>query len=119
MESMSQVPYVMAREAPPYGGVKMEDLIVKDGLTDVYNKFHMVVPALRIALRLTSYFSFITSVFPCVQGNCAENTAKKSSISREEQDAFAINSYTRSKAAWESGILAKEVVPVSIPQRGL
>lgn len=42
MESMSQVPYVMAREVPPYGGVKMEDLIVKDGLTDVYNKFHMV-----------------------------------------------------------------------------
>uniref|UniRef100_A0A8B9LFH7 Acetyl-CoA acetyltransferase 1 n=1 Tax=Astyanax mexicanus TaxID=7994 RepID=A0A8B9LFH7_ASTMX len=92
MESMSQVPYVMSREAPPYGGVKMEDLIVKDGLTDVYNKFHM--------------------------GNCAENTAKNSSISREEQDAYAINSYTRSKAAWESGILAKEVIPVSIPQRG-
>ncbi|XP_052463775.1 acetyl-CoA acetyltransferase, mitochondrial [Carassius gibelio] len=92
MESMSQVPYVMAREAPPYGGVKMEDLIVKDGLTDVYNKFHM--------------------------GSCAENTAKNSGISREEQDAFAINSYSRSKAAWESGILAKEVVPVSIPQKG-
>ncbi|KAF5902384.1 acetyl-CoA acetyltransferase, mitochondrial, partial [Clarias magur] len=92
MESMSQVPFVMAREAPPYGGLKLEDLIVKDGLTDVYNKFHM--------------------------GNCAENTAKKSSISREEQDAYAINSYTRSKAAWESGILAKEVVPVNIPQRG-
>ncbi|KAG9341420.1 hypothetical protein JZ751_019229 [Albula glossodonta] len=92
MESMSNVPYVMARETPPYGGVKMEDLIVKDGLTDVYNKFHM--------------------------GNCAENTAKNSSISREEQDAYAINSYTRSKAAWESGVLAKEIVPVSIPQRG-
>uniref|UniRef100_A0A8C2PR89 acetyl-CoA C-acetyltransferase n=1 Tax=Cyprinus carpio TaxID=7962 RepID=A0A8C2PR89_CYPCA len=92
MESMSQVPYVMAREAPPYGGVKMEDLIVKDGLTDVYNKFHM--------------------------GSCAENTAKNSGISREEQDAFAINSYSRSKAAWESGVLAKEVVPVSIPQKG-
>uniref|UniRef100_A0A671KN45 acetyl-CoA C-acetyltransferase n=1 Tax=Sinocyclocheilus anshuiensis TaxID=1608454 RepID=A0A671KN45_9TELE len=92
MESMSQVPYVMAREVPPYGGVKMEDLIVKDGLTDVYNKFHM--------------------------GNCAENTAKNSGISREEQDAFAINSYSRSKAAWESGVLAKEVVPVSIPQKG-
>ncbi|KAI2659647.1 Acetyl-CoA acetyltransferase, mitochondrial [Labeo rohita] len=42
------------------------------------------------------------------QGNCAENTAKNSGISREEQDAFAINSYSRSKAAWESGILAKE-----------
>uniref|UniRef100_A0A8C2JW02 acetyl-CoA C-acetyltransferase n=1 Tax=Cyprinus carpio TaxID=7962 RepID=A0A8C2JW02_CYPCA len=86
MESMSQVPYVMAREAPPYGGVNLEDLIVKDGLTDVYNKFHM--------------------------GSCAENTAKNSGISREEQDAFAINSYSRSKAAWESGILAKEVVSV-------
>lgn len=42
MESMSNVPYVMSRETPPYGGVKLEDLIVKDGLTDVYNKFHMV-----------------------------------------------------------------------------
>ncbi|MFT7800262.1 acetyl-CoA acetyltransferase, mitochondrial, partial [Arapaima gigas] len=92
MESMSNVPYIMSRETPPYGGVKMEDLIVKDGLTDVYNKFHM--------------------------GNCAENTAKNSGISREEQDAYAINSYSRSKAAWESGVLAKEVVPVSISQRG-
>lgn len=42
MESMSNVPYVMSRETPAYGGVRMEDLIVKDGLTDVYNKFHMV-----------------------------------------------------------------------------
>ncbi|XP_031713280.1 acetyl-CoA acetyltransferase, mitochondrial, partial [Anarrhichthys ocellatus] len=51
-------------------------------------------------------------------GNCAENTAKKSSITREEQDAYAIGSYSRSKAAYESGALAKEIVPVSIPQRG-
>uniref|UniRef100_A0A672YGD6 acetyl-CoA C-acetyltransferase n=1 Tax=Sphaeramia orbicularis TaxID=375764 RepID=A0A672YGD6_9TELE len=92
MESMSNVPYVMARETPSYGGVRMEDLIVKDGLTDVYNKFHM--------------------------GNCAENTAKNCSITREEQDAYAIGSYSRSKAAFESGVLAKEIVPVSIPQRG-
>lgn len=42
MESMSNVPYVMSRESPAYGGVRLEDLIVKDGLTDVYNKFHMV-----------------------------------------------------------------------------
>lgn len=42
MESMSNVPYVMTRDTPSYGGVRMEDLIVKDGLTDVYNKFHMV-----------------------------------------------------------------------------
>uniref|UniRef100_A0AAY4APA2 acetyl-CoA C-acetyltransferase n=1 Tax=Denticeps clupeoides TaxID=299321 RepID=A0AAY4APA2_9TELE len=52
------------------------------------------------------------------QGNCAENSAKNQSISREEQDAFAIKSYSRSKAAWESGVFAKEVVPVSIPQKG-
>ena len=44
MESMSNVPYVMTRDTPSYGGVRMEDLIVKDGLTDVYNKFHMVSP---------------------------------------------------------------------------
>ncbi|XP_056450231.1 acetyl-CoA acetyltransferase, mitochondrial [Gadus chalcogrammus] len=92
MESMSNVPYVMTRDTPSYGGVRMEDLIVKDGLTDVYNKFHM--------------------------GNCAENTAKVAGFSREEQDAYAIGSYTRSKAAFEAGILAKEIVPVSIPQRG-
>ncbi|XP_030056123.1 acetyl-CoA acetyltransferase, mitochondrial [Microcaecilia unicolor] len=92
MESMSNVPYMMNRGATPYGGVKLEDLIVKDGLTDVYNKIHM--------------------------GNCAENTAKKFNISREEQDSYAINSYTKSKNAWKSGILAKETVPVTISQKG-
>lgn len=45
MESMSNVPYVMNRGATPYGGIKLEDLIVKDGLTDVYNKIHMVIIA--------------------------------------------------------------------------
>ncbi|CAH2225332.1 acetyl- acetyltransferase, mitochondrial [Pelobates cultripes] len=92
MESMSNVPYCMSRGATPYGGVKLEDLIVKDGLTDVYNKFHM--------------------------GNCAENTAKKLSIPREEQDSYAISSYTRSKAAWDSGLLANEITPVTISQKG-
>uniref|UniRef100_H2MZ63 acetyl-CoA C-acetyltransferase n=1 Tax=Oryzias latipes TaxID=8090 RepID=H2MZ63_ORYLA len=52
------------------------------------------------------------------QGNCAENTAKNSRISREEQDAFAISSYSRSRAAYEAGVFAKEIVPVSIPQKG-
>ncbi|KAM8975826.1 acetyl-CoA acetyltransferase, mitochondrial [Pelodytes ibericus] len=92
MESMSNVPYCMSRGATPYGGVKLEDIIVKDGLTDVYNKFHM--------------------------GNCAENTAKKLSIAREEQDSYAISSYTRSKAAWESGLLTNEIVPVTISLKG-
>ncbi|ETE71668.1 Acetyl-CoA acetyltransferase, mitochondrial [Ophiophagus hannah] len=92
MESMSNVPYTMTRGTTPYGGVKLEDLIVKDGLTDVYNKIHM--------------------------GNCAENTAKKFSISREDQDTYAIKSYTKSKEGWESGIFAKEIVPVTISQKG-
>uniref|UniRef100_A0ACB8FGR6 Acetyl-CoA acetyltransferase, mitochondrial n=1 Tax=Sphaerodactylus townsendi TaxID=933632 RepID=A0ACB8FGR6_9SAUR len=92
MESMSNVPYTMNRGATPYGGVKLEDLIVKDGLTDVYNKIHM--------------------------GNCAENTAKKFTVSREDQDAYAIKSYTKSKEAWDSGVLAKEIVPVTISQKG-
>ncbi|KAJ6662358.1 hypothetical protein lerEdw1_012522 [Lerista edwardsae] len=92
MESMSNVPYTMSRGATPYGGVKLEDLIVKDGLTDVYNKIHM--------------------------GNCAENTAKKFTISRDDQDAYAIQSYTRSKEAWNSGAFAKEIVPVTISQKG-
>ncbi|XP_066478477.1 acetyl-CoA acetyltransferase, mitochondrial [Tiliqua scincoides] len=92
MESMSNVPYTMSRGATPYGGVKLEDLIVKDGLTDVYNKIHM--------------------------GNCAENTAKKFTISRDDQDAYAIKSYTKSKEAWDSGVLAKEIVPVTISQKG-
>uniref|UniRef100_A0A8C5MAA8 acetyl-CoA C-acetyltransferase n=1 Tax=Leptobrachium leishanense TaxID=445787 RepID=A0A8C5MAA8_9ANUR len=91
MESMSNVPYCMIRGATPYGGVKLEDLIVKDGLTDVYNKIHM--------------------------GSCAENTAKKLGISREEQDGYAISSYTRSKAAWDSGLLASQIAPVTISQK--
>uniref|UniRef100_A0A8C6Z637 Acetyl-CoA acetyltransferase 1 n=1 Tax=Nothoprocta perdicaria TaxID=30464 RepID=A0A8C6Z637_NOTPE len=92
MESMSNVPYTMSRGTTPYGGLKLEDLIVKDGLTDVYNHIHM--------------------------GNCAENTAKQLSISREEQDAYAIGSYTRSKSAWDSGILRNEIVPVTILFKG-
>ncbi|KAM4828173.1 acetyl-CoA acetyltransferase, mitochondrial [Thomomys bottae] len=92
MESMSNVPYVMPRGATPYGGVKLEDLIVKDGLTDVYNKIHM--------------------------GNCAENTAKKLSITREEQDAYAISSYKRSQAAWEGGKFGSEVTPVTVTVKG-
>ncbi|KFO20708.1 Acetyl-CoA acetyltransferase, mitochondrial [Fukomys damarensis] len=92
MESMSNVPYIMNRGATPYGGVKLEDLIVKDGLTDVYNKIHM--------------------------GNCAENTAKKLNIPRDEQDTYAINSYTKSKAAWEAGKFGNEVIPVTVSVKG-
>lgn len=67
---------------------------------------------------LPFWLSELPSVFRSSKGNCAENTAKTSNITREEQDAYAIGSYSRSKAAHESGVLAKEIVPVSIPQRG-
>ena len=53
------------------------------------------------------------------EGNCAENTAKKFTISSEEQDTYAIGSYTKSKTAWESGVLKNEIVPVTISKKGI
>ena len=93
MENMSQVPFYMAtgRTGQKLGDMKLIDGMVKDGLTDVYNKNHM--------------------------GNSAELCAKECGISREEQDAFAIESYKRSAAAWKEGRFKDEVVAVSIPQR--
>ncbi|XP_019867798.1 acetyl-CoA acetyltransferase, mitochondrial isoform X2 [Aethina tumida] len=91
MESMSNVPYYMKRGQTPYGGVSLQDGVVADGLTDVYNKFHM--------------------------GNCAENTAKKLGISRQQQDDFAINSYKRSAEAYKNNAFAAELVPVNVPQK--
>lgn len=88
MESMSLVPYYLPRANSGYGNQIVEDGILKDGLTDVYNKFHM--------------------------GNCAEDTAAKHNITREQQDDFGIMSYKRSAAAHERGDLKKEIVPVSI-----
>ncbi|XP_031846901.1 acetyl-CoA acetyltransferase 1 isoform X3 [Nomia melanderi] len=91
MESMSNVPFYLARGETKYGGMKLEDGIVLDALTDVYNKFHM--------------------------GNCAENTAKKLNITREEQDEYAISSYKRSAAAYANKIFLDEITPVNVPQR--
>lgn len=91
MESMSNVPYYLARGETPYGGIKLEDGITYDALTDVYNKCHM--------------------------GNCAENTAKKLNITRQQQDEYAISSYKRSAAAYKNNVFKDELVPVSVPQR--
>ncbi|XP_052862843.1 acetyl-CoA acetyltransferase, mitochondrial isoform X1 [Anopheles cruzii] len=88
MESMSNVPYYLKRGSTPYGGVNLIDGIVFDGLTDVYNKFHM--------------------------GNCAENTAKQMGITRKDQDEFAVNSYKRSAAAWSAKVFDAEITPVRI-----
>jgi acetyl-CoA C-acetyltransferase len=92
MENMSMVPHYMnARTSTKLGDVKMVDGMVKDGLTDVYNKVHM--------------------------GVCAEKCATEKNISREEQDAFAIESYKRSAAAWDAGKFNEEIIPVEVPQR--
>lgn len=93
MENMSQVPYYMpkARYGQKYGHGQLNDGLVLDGLTDVYNQSLM--------------------------GVCADATASKFEISREEQDAFAIQSYTRSAAATDAGNFKAEIVPVEVPQR--
>lgn len=92
MENMSSVPhYYNARLATKLGDVKMQDGMVLDGLTDVYNKVHM--------------------------GVCAEKCATDYSLSREDQDQFAIESYKRSAKAWSEGKFNDEVVSVEIPQR--
>ena len=93
MENMSSVPHYFAkgRNGQKLGDMKLIDGLIKDGLTDVYNKVHM--------------------------GNCAELCAKEMNFSREQQDAFAIESYNRSASAWENGKFKDEVVPVAVPQR--
>lgn len=93
MESMSNVPFYSPnlRWGSKYGDVKLIDGLAKDGLTDVYHNYAM--------------------------GNAAENTAAEMKISREDQDAFAIESYKRSQASVNDGKFANEIVPVEIPQR--
>ncbi len=91
MESMSNAPFYVARQNPGYGHGQLTDSLVRDGLFDVYNKFPM--------------------------GNCAEKTAKDHSLSREDQDAYAIESYKRSAEAWKAGAFKNEIVPVVIADK--
>ena len=92
MENMSMVPhYYNARKVKKLGDVKLTDGMVKDGLTDVYNKVHM--------------------------GSCADECAKEYNISRDEQDNFAIQSYKKASDAIKSGLFKNEIVEVNIPQR--
>jgi len=93
MENMSSVPHYLlnSRTGQKLGDIKAVDGLVKDGLTDVYNKKHM--------------------------GLCAETCAKEMSFSREEQDNFAITSYERSAKAWKENKFSNEVINVEVPQR--
>jgi acetyl-CoA C-acetyltransferase len=89
-ESMSNIPYYLlkARYGFKYGNGELFDGLTYDGLTDVYNH--------------------------CAMGVCADNTAKEMNISRADQDAYAINSYKRSAAAWAAGKFKDEIVSVEL-----
>jgi acetyl-CoA C-acetyltransferase len=92
MENMSQTPhYIEGRNGTKFGNITMLDGITKDGLLDVYSKVPM--------------------------GNCAELCAKEYNITREDQDNFAIASYTRAAEAWKAGKFNDEIVGVFVPQR--
>jgi len=93
MENMSSVPFYAGamRWGNKYGDTTLTDGLSKDGLTDVYHKYAM--------------------------GNAAELCASKYNFTREDQDAFAVASYTKSRAAWEANLFDAEIVPVPIPQR--
>lgn len=93
MESMSNTPFysMNTRSGHKYGNTQLVDGIYNDGLMDAYDKQAM--------------------------GCSGDKTAEKYNISREAQDAFAIESYKRSAKAWEDGNFKDEIVPVEIPQR--
>lgn len=93
MESMTNTPFYFPRNAS-FGNQTASDSLIKDGLWDVYNDFHM--------------------------GNCAEKVAVDQGLTREDQDTFAIETYRRAAAAWASGAFKEEVIPVTIkdPRKG-
>ena len=92
MENMSLAPHIVPmRTGIKFGATQLEDVMQKDGLLDAFDQVAM--------------------------GVFADGTAKKHGVSREEQDAFAIESYHRSALAWESGVMQNEVIPVAVPQR--
>ena len=92
MENMSSIPhYLHGRQGTKFGPTTLEDGMQKDGLVDAYDKVAM--------------------------GVCADACATKYGFSREDQDAYAIQSYQRSSEAWKSGKFSDEIIPVEIPQR--
>ena len=92
-ENMSQAPYIMksARWGQRMGDGKIEDIMVNDGLTDIFNNYHM--------------------------GVTAENIVEKFNFTREQQDQLAVTSQNRAEAAIKEGKFKDEIVPVEIPQR--
>lgn len=92
MENMSLIPhYVHLRNGQKFGPTSLIDGMQKDGLVDAYDNNAM--------------------------GVCADACATEYEFSREDQDNFAVQSYTRSSKAWEKGLFSNEIVPVEVPQR--
>ncbi|HTD52651.1 MAG TPA: acetyl-CoA C-acetyltransferase [Thermoanaerobaculia bacterium] len=93
MESMSNAPYLLEKARSGYrmGNVPLVDSMIKDGLWDPYKDIHM--------------------------GNCAEMCAGKYHFTREEQDAFALESYKRAQHASKSCLFGEEIVAVPVPQK--
>lgn len=92
MENMSRIPfYLDGRNGKKFGNITLDDGLLKDGLTNVYDGKHM--------------------------GTCGDLCADNHQFTREEQDNFAIESYQRSASAWKNGFFKTEVIPVHIPQR--
>lgn len=93
MENMTRVPYYLNRasQQPAFGHQKLQDGLIDDGLWDVYNQIHM--------------------------GNCAESTAKKYDVSRQDQDDYAIETYKRAQKAYKEGLFKEEIVPVTVKTR--
>ncbi|MED5463403.1 MAG: acetyl-CoA C-acetyltransferase [Myxococcota bacterium] len=93
MESMSNSPHILPNSRGGYrmGNVQAVDTMVHDGLWDPYGDKHM--------------------------GSCAELCATRYGFTREEQDAFALTSYTRARASVEGGLFKDEIAPVNVPQR--
>lgn len=83
--------FLVPRQNPAFGGFETKDSLVVDGLFDVYNKVPM--------------------------GNCAEHTAAKLKITREDQDDFCLSSYTRAQEAWAADAFADEIAPVTVKGR--
>ncbi len=93
MENMSQAPYLLpnGRNGYRYGHGQVVDLMMHDGLWDPYSNQHM--------------------------GSCAEICAEENNITREEQDAFAIESYRRANESVKAGLFEEEIVPIIIPSK--
>ena len=92
-ENMSRTPHILqgSRDGFKMGEAKLEDSMIVDGLWDVYNQYHM--------------------------GITAENVAKQYSVSRQQQDEFAVASQNKAEAAQKAGKFKDEIVPVPVPQR--